>query len=95
MIFVLGYLAIALEHPLRIHKTVSVLFTATLCWAVHAVMGPDQQLVSEQLIEHFTGAAAIAVFLIGAMTIVEIIDAHGGFPIVTDRIGTRNRGKMP
>ena len=94
MIFVLGYLAIALEHPLRIHKTVSALFTATVCWAVYALYGPDRHLVSEQLIEHFTGAAAIAVFLIGAMTIVEIIDAHGGFSIVTDRIGTRNKVKM-
>lgn len=94
MIFVLGYLAIALEHPLRLHKTVSALFTATLCWAVYAIINPDQHFVSEQLIEHFTGAAAIAVFLIGAMTIVEIIDAHGGFSIVTDRIETRNKGKM-
>jgi Na+/H+ antiporter NhaD/arsenite permease-like protein len=94
IIFVLGYLAIALEHPLRIHKTVSALFTATICWAVYAIAGADPHLVSEQLIEHFTGAAAIAVFLIGAMTIVEIIDAHGGFSIVTARIGTRNKGKM-
>jgi Na+/H+ antiporter NhaD/arsenite permease-like protein len=94
MIFVLGYLAIALEHPLRIHKTVSALFTATVCWAVYALYGSDRHLVLEQLMEHFTGAAAIAVFLIGAMTIVEIIDAHGGFSIVTDRIGTRNKGKM-
>jgi Na+/H+ antiporter NhaD/arsenite permease-like protein len=83
-----------LEHPLRIHKTVSALFTATVCWAVFALFGPDRHLVSEQLMEHFTGAAAIAVFLIGAMTIVEIIDAHGGFSIVTDRIGTRNQLKM-
>jgi Na+/H+ antiporter NhaD/arsenite permease-like protein len=94
IIFVLGYLAIALEHPLRLHKTVSALFTATLCWAVYALYGPERHLVPEQLMEHFTGAAAIAVFLIGAMTIVEIIDAHGGFSIVTDRIGTRNLGKM-
>jgi Na+/H+ antiporter NhaD/arsenite permease-like protein len=94
IIFVLGYLAIALEHPLRLHKTVSALLTATICWAVYAVVSPDQHLVSEQLMEHFAGAAAIAVFLIGAMTIVEIIDAHGGFAIVTDRIGTRNQLKM-
>jgi Na+/H+ antiporter NhaD/arsenite permease-like protein len=94
MIFVLGYLVIALEHPLRIHKTVSALLTATICWTVYALYGLDRHLVSEQLMEHFTGAAAIAVFLIGAMTIVEIIDAHGGFSIVTDRIGTRNKGKM-
>ena len=82
IIFVLGYLLITLEHPLRLHKTVSALLTATLCWAVYAVTNPDRYLVSEQLIEHFAGAAAIAVFLIGAMTIVEIIDAHGGFSIV-------------
>ncbi len=94
IIFVLGYLLIALEHPLRLHKTVSALFTATLCWAVYAVIEPNRHTISEQLIEHFAGAAAIAVFLIGAMTIVEIIDAHGGFSIVTDWVGTRNHGKM-
>lgn len=94
IIFFLGYLAIALEHPLRLHKTVSALFTATLCWAVYAINHPGQRPVSEQLIDHFAGAASIAVFLIGAMTIVEIIDAHGGFSIVTDRIGTRNRSKL-
>ena len=94
IIFVLGYLLITLEHPLRLHKTVSALLTATLCWVVYAVTNPDRYLVSEQLIEHFAGAAAIAVFLIGAMTIVEIIDAHGGFSIVTDRVGTRNQRKM-
>jgi Na+/H+ antiporter NhaD/arsenite permease-like protein len=94
IIFVLGYLLITLEHPLRLHKTVSALLTATLCWAVYAVMDPNRQLISEQLIEHFAAAAAIAVFLIGAMTIVEIIDAHGGFSIVTDRIGTRNQRKL-
>jgi Na+/H+ antiporter NhaD/arsenite permease-like protein len=95
MIFVLGYLAaIALEHPLRLHKGVLALFTATLCWAVYALTGSDPHFVSAQLIEHFTYAAAIAVFLIGAMTIVEIIDAHGGFSIVIARIGTRNQVKI-
>ena len=94
IIFVLGYLVIALEHPLRLHKTVAALFTAAVCWALYGVMGSDPHLVSEQLIEHFTGAAAIVFFLIGAMTIVEIVDAHGGFSIVTDRIETRDQTKM-
>ncbi len=90
ILFALGYLAITLEHPLRLHKTVSALLTASVCWAVYAVLCPDRHLVSEQLIEHFSGAAAVVVFLIGAMTIVEIIDAHGGFSLVTDRIGDRS-----
>jgi Na+/H+ antiporter NhaD/arsenite permease-like protein len=94
ILFLLGYLAIALEHQLGFHKSVSALLTATICWAVYAVTGSNQHLVSEQLIEHFTGATAIVIFLIGAMTIVEIIDAHGGFSIVADHIGTRNRVKM-
>jgi Na+/H+ antiporter NhaD/arsenite permease-like protein len=94
IIFVLGYLAIAMEHPLRVHKTASALFTAAVCWALYALFSPDYHRVSEQLVEHFADAAAVVVFLMGAMTIVEIIDAHGGFSIVTDRIGTRDPQKL-
>lgn len=94
ILFSLGYLAIAMEHPLRMHKTASALFTAAVCWALYALFGPDYHKVSEQLVEHFADAAAVVVFLMGAMTIVEIIDAHGGFSIVTDRIGTRNMRKL-
>ena len=94
ILFALGYLAIAMEHPLRMHKTASAIFTAAVCWALYALFGPDYHKVSEQLVEHFANAAAVVVFLMGAMTIVEIIDAHSGFSIVTDRIGTRSLRKL-
>ncbi len=94
VLFTLGYLAIAMEHPLRMHKTASALFTAAVCWAIYALCSSDSHEVAEHLVEHFGDAAAVVVFLMGAMTIVEIIDAHGGFSIVTCRIGTRSFRKL-
>jgi len=94
LVFILAYLAIAFEHPLHMHKTASALLGATVCWALYAVLGTDAQLVHHQLVEVLSEAAGIIVFLMGAMTIVEIVDAHGGFAIVTDRINTRNLRKM-
>jgi len=90
IVFILAYAAIALEHPLRLHKTASALLGAALCWALYAIMSPNRALVQSQLAEHLGDTAGIIVFLMGAMTIVELIDAHGGFAIVTDHIHTRN-----
>jgi Na+/H+ antiporter NhaD/arsenite permease-like protein len=93
-VFVLAYLAIALEHPLRLHKTASALLGAAVCWSLYALLGTDAGLVHEQLVENLAEAAGIIVFLMGAMTIVEIVDAHGGFSLVTDRIHTRDLRKL-
>ena len=89
VIFVLAYLAIALEHPIHINKAASALIGAGLLWTVYALGTGDHHLVGEQLSESLMGTAQIVFFLMGAMTIVEVVDAHDGFDVITSRIRTR------
>nr|WP_319564168.1 sodium:proton antiporter NhaD [uncultured Rhodoferax sp.] len=87
-IFVIAYAAIALEHPLKINKSGSALVGAGLLWSIYALSVGDAHLVSEQLSESLMGTAQIVFFLMGAMTIVEVVDAHNGFEVITTRIKT-------
>jgi Na+/H+ antiporter NhaD/arsenite permease-like protein len=88
IIFVLAYAAIALEHPLGINKSASALIGAGLLWTIYAMSVNDQLLVGEQLGESLMGTAQIVFFLMGAMAIVEVVDAHNGFEVITARINT-------
>ena len=88
IIFVLAYAAIALEHPIKVNKSASALIGAGLLWTVYALSMGDPHLVSEQLGESLMGTAQIVFFLMGAMTIVEVVDAHNGFDVITTRIKT-------
>lgn len=88
IIFVIAYAAIALEHPLKINKAASALLGAGLLWTVYALSVGDPHAVSEQLGESVMGTAQIIFFLMGAMTIVEVVDAHNGFDVITARIKT-------
>lgn len=100
--FVLGYLCIACEHTLKIDKAASALLTAVVSWTL-LVLGADQILphlqpgsdnthfVVEELRHHLGEVSEILFFLMGAMTIVELIDAHEGFTVITDRIRTNKR----
>jgi Na+/H+ antiporter NhaD/arsenite permease-like protein len=90
IIFVVGYLAIALEESIQINKTASALITGVLCWTAYVLYSSDTEHVVESLAEHLGSISEILFFLLGAMTIVELIDAHEGFSIITDRIKTRN-----
>ncbi len=94
VIFVLGYLAIALEHPLKVDKAASALITGVVCWALYATMEHFDHHVEHHLLEHLSEIASILFFLMGAMTIVETVDAHEGFSVITDRIKTTNRVKL-
>jgi len=143
VIFVLGYIAIALEHPLKVDKAVSALAIGTLCWVAYmsglfdiltAGLSPEfseyiegkemlgdenavnsflgglrslegieraewlkemrEWLVENQIITHLGEIAEILFFLLGAMTIVEIIDQHEGFRVLTDRVTTTNKVKL-
>ncbi|MBK9520727.1 MAG: sodium:proton antiporter NhaD [Rhodocyclaceae bacterium] len=87
-VFVIAYTAIALEHPLKINKSASALVGAGLLWTIYALSMGDAHLVSEQLSESLMGTAQIVFFLMGAMTIVEVVDAHNGFEVITKRIRT-------
>lgn len=88
VIFVMAYAAIALEHPLRINKSASALIGAGLLWTIYALSVGDAHKVSEQLGESLMSTAQIVFFLMGAMAIVEVVDAHNGFDVITTRIKT-------
>ncbi|MBK8491040.1 MAG: sodium:proton antiporter NhaD [Saprospirales bacterium] len=107
VVFVIGYLAIALEHPIKIDKSASALLIGVITWTLLMVghesfqpagmeVGVDAathggEWVLEALKHHLGEIAAIIVFLLGAMTIVELIDVHGGFTVITDNIKTTNK----
>lgn len=88
VIFIIAYAAIALEHPLKINKSASALLGAGLLWTIYALSLTDTHLLTEQLGESLTNTAQIVFFLMGAMAIVEVVDAHNGFEVITKRIRT-------
>ena len=99
--FIIGYALIVFEHPLRLDKSVPALLMGAICWALLSLSGlelfdahhhPGE--MSEILLHHIGKTAEILVFLIGAMTIVELIDLHRGFSVITNRIKTRSKSKM-
>lgn len=93
-IFIIGYACIALEHKIRIDKSATALFMFGLIWSLYAVSVGDIEVVSGSLLEHLGSTCETLIFLIGAMTIVEIIDTHGGFGVITQRITSRNKYKL-
>ncbi|MFZ9938864.1 MAG: sodium:proton antiporter NhaD [Bacteroidia bacterium] len=124
--FVLGYLAIVFEHPLKINKTAPALLTAVICWSIFILLPPSadfysnvhwtqfidglklkqidlsvfsteqlfQKFVSAELAHHLSKTSEILFFLLGAMTIVELVDAHQGFKVITNRIRTKNASTL-
>jgi NhaD family Na+/H+ antiporter len=94
IIFIIGYLAIAFEHSLRLNKAATALVTGVLCWTVFILFSEDKEAVNVLLTHHLGQLSQILFFLMGAMTIVELIDAHDGFEIITGRIKTTSKGKL-
>lgn len=95
VVFVIGYFFIAMEHTFKINKTATALLLAVAMWTLYvAIGGFNAQTGHGVLIEALGDTAEILFFLLGAMTIVETIDQHGGFSIITDRITTRSKRKL-
>lgn len=115
IVFIVGYAAIALEHPLKINKTATALFLAVAMWLLFIFSGADilvsinglnnflaqnpgesfiTWVTHHELIGHLGDISEILFFLLGAMTIVELIDSHEGFRIITDKIKTTNKVKL-
>lgn len=130
VVFVIGYVAIALEHPLKIDKASSALILGVLMWVIYILnadsilslnlssawadylgstdyanqqkLQPDASfldhmkyfIVDSEIIHHFAEISEILFFLLGAMTIVETVDHHNGFSIITDKITTKNKVKL-
>ena len=93
-IFVVAYAFIALEEPLGINKSAAGLVGAGLLWTVYALGTGHPAHVDEQLAESLVGTAQIAFFLIGAMTVVEVIDSHDGFEVVTRHMRARSLSSL-
>ena len=121
VVFILGYTAIALEHPLKVDKAASALIIGTLCWVVyilgaegilslgfspswkafltlhpeiHGLEAVHEFIAEYEIIHHLGEIAEILFFLLGAMTIVEVVDQHEGFKIITDKIKSTNKVKL-
>lgn len=121
LVFILGYMAIVFEHPLKLDKTVPAMAMAVIMWSLVAFgfnsgilsvidshgeilnivkTGSSnstehlQELFTNVLLHHMGKVAEILIFLIGAMTIVELVDAHKGFEVLKDYITTKNKKKL-
>jgi len=94
VIFILSYVFIALEHSVKINKAATALIASVLCWTVFITGSSDPHHVGEQLIEHVGELSGILFFLLGAMTIVELIDSHYGFNIITRKITQTNKRNL-
>ncbi len=95
LLFAAGYTAIALEYQLGVNKAAVALVTGVLCWTAYVLLGTATvHQATDQLGEYLGEVAGILFFLMGAMTIVELIDAHDGFELVTEKIQTGNKKKL-
>lgn len=95
VIFVVGYACIALEHPLKINKTATALLLGVLVWTILALSHTmESSIISSELVENLGETAEIVFFLLGAMTIVTLIEDYQGFRVITDRITTTNKKKL-
>jgi Na+/H+ antiporter NhaD/arsenite permease-like protein len=91
IIFIVGYIGIATEHKIKINKAASAIITGVICWLLYFLSGSSVHEAEKELLEHLGEISAILFFLLGAMTIVEVIDSHNGFKIITDAIHTRSK----
>jgi Na+/H+ antiporter NhaD/arsenite permease-like protein len=94
LIFVAGYIAIAFEHSLKLDKAASALIAGVLCWTVVFLQSPDIHASGEALMHHLGDIASILFFLLGAMAIVELIDAYEGFALITEKIRPRSKSSL-
>jgi len=95
LVFAIGYIAIILEYYIKVNKTAVALLIAVLCWTIYLIcsVAPVESDI-KQLGHHVSNVSQIIFFLMGAMTLVELVDSHRGFKIVTDQIRTTSKRKM-
>lgn len=94
LVFLAGYSAIALEQQIRINKAASALLAGVFAWTIYILFSADKGLINAELLESLGSTASILFFLLGAMTIVELIDAHDGFDVITNSIRTTSKRKL-
>lgn len=93
-LFIAGYISISLETYIRINKAAIALITGVLCWTFYMLYSPDKHATELQLMERIGELSGILFFLMGAMTIVELIDAHNGFDLITERINQTSKREL-
>jgi hypothetical protein len=92
-VFVLGYAGIIVEEELAFNKAGVALVLAVSLWSVRSLAG-DHAVVGHELSESLSEVSEVIFFLLGAMTIVEVVDAHQGFKIITDIVHTRKKSTL-
>jgi Na+/H+ antiporter NhaD/arsenite permease-like protein len=93
-VFFIGYFFITIEHSIKINKAAIALLISTVSWVLLIFFSNSFQEVNTELSHHLVGVSEIVFFLLGAMTIVEIIDAHDGFSIISQKINTNNKNQF-
>lgn len=93
VIFIVGYILIASEHVLHVNKATFALIMCGLLWAIYAVCSHDPN-ISHEMVLALGDTCEIVVFLIGAMTIVELIDRYGGFQMLVEKIHASNKRSL-
>ncbi|HLO60989.1 MAG TPA: sodium:proton antiporter NhaD [Bacteroidales bacterium] len=91
LVFIAGYVFIAIEHKIKIDKAASALITGVLCWLLYYMNQHHSSETELRLTEHLGEIAGILFFLMGAMTIVEVVDSHDGFSLITNLVRTRSK----
>ncbi|HNW75826.1 MAG TPA: sodium:proton antiporter NhaD, partial [Bacteroidales bacterium] len=94
IVFIAGYILIALEHPLKINKSATAILLAVGLWVLFILSQSDPVAINKQLLEHLGSISEILFFLLGAMIIVELVDSHEGFRLITDMIHTTKKVKL-
>ena len=93
-VFILAYICISLETYIHVHKAAVALVSGVLCWVIYIRYTPDKHLVAGQLHDRLGELSGILFFLLSAMTVVELIDVHGGFDIITKKINQTGKRSL-
>jgi Na+/H+ antiporter NhaD/arsenite permease-like protein len=94
IVFIAGYLAIAFEHRIQVNKAASALLAGVVAWTIFMVFNEDKDHISRVLLDQIGDISGIIFFLLGAMTIVEVIDAHDGFEFISEKIRSQSSRKL-
>jgi Na+/H+ antiporter NhaD/arsenite permease-like protein len=94
LFFVVGYLFIIFEHPLKINKATTALMMGVLCWVFQFANGNSSEVNMQHLGSHLADISQVIVFLLGALIIVEIINAHQGFNLILKFLRTTSKRKI-
>ncbi|MBI2280356.1 MAG: sodium:proton antiporter NhaD [Bacteroidetes bacterium] len=87
--FIIGYLFITIENKIHVNKAAIAILTGAICWTIYVLQtSTNPEIVVSQLVEHVGSISQIIFFLIGAMTIVELIDSYHGFDVITKLLTT-------